>query len=119
MQGRPEVVEHDGVTAVVFGPELKNITEDRLALISEAMVVAAEADPPRVALDLKNVEFFSSSFIEVIFRLWNRLNAQEDGRLVLCGLTEYCREVLEVTNLDDLWKIFPDLDSGVAAIRPG
>ena len=118
MRGRPEVVEQDGVTVVVFGPELKSITEDRLALISESMLEAADADPPRVVLDLSGVEFFSSSFIEVIFRLWNKLNRNPEGRLALCGLTQYCREVLEVTNLDDLWKTFPDRESGVAASRP-
>jgi anti-sigma B factor antagonist len=118
VHGRPEVIKQDGVTVVVFGRELKNITEDRIPAVSEAMLEAGDADPPRVALDLTRVEFFSSSFIEVVFRLWNRLNRSPDGRLALCGLTQYCREVLEVTNLDELWTIYPDLESGVAALSP-
>lgn len=119
MHGRPEVTKQDGVTVVVFGRELKNITEDRIPMVSEALLEAGDADPPLVALDLSTVEFFSSSFIEVVFRLWNRLNRSTEGRLALCGLTQYCREVLEVTNLDELWTTYPDRESGVAALRQG
>lgn len=107
------------MTVVAFGADLANITEDRIALISEVIMEAAEADPPRVVLDLKGVEFFSSSFIEVVFRLWNRLQRRPEGRLALSGLTKYCREVLDITNLDELWEIFPDRSSAVAALAPG
>lgn len=82
------------------------------------MLTVADADPPRVVIDLSAVEFFSSSFIEVIFRLWNRVHRRPEGRMALCGLTKYCLEVLQVTNLDELWEIFPDRDSALAALRP-
>lgn len=118
MDHRPQVSQQDGVTIVVFGPDLASITEDRIPAISEAMLTVADADPPRVVIDLSAVEFFSSSFIEVIFRLWNRVHRRPEGRMALCGLTKYCLEVLQVTNLDELWEIFPDRDSALAALRP-
>lgn len=118
VHGRPELVEQDGVTVVVFGAELNSITEDRISLVSEAIMEAAEADPPYVVVDLAGVEFFSSSFIEVVFRLWNRLQRHDGGRMALCGLTQYCHEVISVTNLDDLWEIYPDRQTAIAAMRP-
>ncbi len=114
--GTPDLLRQDGVTVVAFGPEYESIGEDKLAGIAAAMLQAAEADPPRVALDLSHTQFFSSSFIEVIFRTWNRLKARPGGRLVLCGLTPYCREILEVTNLTHLWPVCPDRRAAVEAL---
>ena len=66
-------------------------------------------------VDLSSVEFFSSSFIEVLFRLWNRTKANGQ-QFALCGLHPYCREVLEVTNLTSVWKIYEDRDDALAAL---
>ncbi|MFV0442942.1 MAG: STAS domain-containing protein [Planctomycetaceae bacterium] len=94
------------MTVVVFGPEFKTINEDLVPSSGEAMMQAAEMDPPLVVVDLDGVEFFSSSFIEMLFRLWSRLNKRE-GRFALATLSPNCREILEVTNLQRLWKVCP------------
>jgi hypothetical protein len=39
------------------------------------------------------------------------------GRLSLCGLTSYCREVVEITHLDQLWSIFETRDEAVGALK--
>ncbi len=67
---------------------------------------AAEADPPLLVLDLSNLRFFGSGFIEALFRAWSVLDACPGGRMSLCGLTAYCREVVEITHLDQLWRVF-------------
>ena len=104
---RPQIVQQDGVTVVVFGPEFEKISEDRIATVSEVLLEAAEADPPRVVLDLSATKFFSSSFIEVVFRLWSRLQARQNSRFGLAGVDRYCAEILQVTNLDHLWTTYP------------
>ena len=95
------------MTVVVFGPDFERISEDRIAAVSETLLEAAEANPPRVVLDLSGTRFFSSSFIEVVFRLWNRLQTRQDSRFALAGVDRYCAEILQVTNLDHLWKMYP------------
>ena len=69
--------------------------------------------PPQIVVDLQNVDFFGSSFIETLFRMWNRVKAVEGGRFALCGLQKYCREVLGVTNLDRLWTVYDDVETAV------
>jgi anti-anti-sigma regulatory factor len=61
-------------------------------------------------------EFFGSSFIEVLFRVWKRLNTQPHPKFAISGLQEYCREVLEVTHLDSLWPLYATRDEAVAAL---
>ena len=62
------------------------------------------------------VKFFGSSFIEVLYRLWKAVQAK-NGQFVIAGLHPYCLEVLEVTNLDKLWTLVPDRESGLAALK--
>ena len=69
----------------------------------------------RWTADLSYTKFFGSSFIEVLFRVWNRVNGA-GGKFALAGLTSYCREVLEITHLDKLWPMLPNADEAVSAI---
>lgn len=110
-------VSRDGdITIVEFPARLKHLDELVIADISRGLVAAAETTTAgRLVLDLSNVEFFGSSFIEALFRAWNRLNQGQKGRLVLCCVQDYCREVLEVTHLDRLWPIVPTRDAAIAA----
>jgi anti-anti-sigma factor len=114
---RPRIVHEDGVTVVVFGPDFERISEDRIAAVSETLLQAAEANPPRVVLDLSGTKFFSSSFIEVVFRLWNRLQTRQGSRFALAGVDRYCAEILQVTNLDHLWKLYPTRVEALRAVN--
>lgn len=97
---------------IEFPGELTHLDERVIDTISRELVEAAESAPAgRMVLNLGSVEFFGSSFIEALFRAWNRLNRQEKGRLVLASVRPYCREVLEVTHLDRLWPIEETLES--------
>lgn len=101
---RPQLLQEQGVTIVAFGDGFKTINEDHVPDAGEVLVKATEQDPPLLVIDLDGVEFFSSSFIEVLFRVWNRLKKRH-GHFALCNLFPYCKEVLKITNLHTLWKI--------------
>jgi anti-anti-sigma factor len=113
---KPELSADDGVTIVTFGPDYRNITEDVIPSVLETLLAVAGGDTRRVVVDLSNTEFFGSSFIEVLFRLWRRLS-EHGGKFALCLSAPYCVEVLKVTHLDSLWPICPTLDQAVAAVR--
>ena len=83
-------------------------------------ILSADRSPkfsgwPKVVIDLSYTKFFGSSFIEVLFRVWNRVNGA-GGKFALAGLTSYCREVLEITHLDKLWPMLPNADEAVSAV---
>ena len=113
----PNISRRNGVTIVALGSEYENIDESSLDELTKAILdVASTADPPHVVLDLAHTQFFGSSFIEVLFRAWNRLNAREGGRFALSGLTKYCREVIGTTHLDRLWRVYANADEAVEAL---
>jgi anti-sigma B factor antagonist len=114
----PSVTCEEGVTVVTLGPEYENLEETELDTLKGALLeVAEKADPPLVVLDLSQLRFFGSALIEALFRAWNHLKARPGGRMSLCGLTSYCREVVEITHLDQLWSVFETRAEAVHALK--
>lgn len=115
-QAGAEISKPRGVTVVRLGDGYDAIDETNVEEVNGFLLdLAQTADPPSLVIDLSRITFFASSFIEALFRVWNRLN-RRGGRFALCGLTEYCAEVLRVARLDTLWDIFPDVESAVEVL---
>ncbi|MBX3441272.1 MAG: STAS domain-containing protein [Planctomyces sp.] len=113
---KPETIVLDGVTQVVFGPDYRMITEELIPAATEALLQAASPPTMRLVIDLRQTEFFGSSFIEILFRVWKRLK-ERNGRFALLNSNPYCLEVLKVTHLDSLWPICDALEEAVAATK--
>jgi anti-sigma B factor antagonist len=117
ISGPLTVMKEGDVTVVVFGPGQRRLDELGLEAISNQLIeIAQQANPPRLLLDMATTEFFGSSFIEVLFRVWKRLNSQPNARFAISGLHEYCREVLEITHLDKLWPLYNSRGEALAAL---
>ena len=113
----PVVEKRGDVTCILLGPEFENLDETSLDMIRQKLLDASvAADPPLVVLDMQYTKFFGSSFIEVLFRIWNRQNGLPNGEFAISGLTDYCLEVLQVTHLDKLWKLCDNVDDAVKQI---
>lgn len=112
-----KVVKHNEASVIVLNGLCKHVDETNVDQVGrELMDAVTAAVPPKVAVDLSATDFFGSSFIEVLFRLWNRLQHKPGGKLVLVGLRPYCREVLEITHLDKLWAICETQADAVTAL---
>ena len=108
------------VTIVVFGDELKHLDEVNVVEIGKKLLQIAETLPhPLLVLDLQATEYFGSSFIESLFRVWKKLNVNPAAKFGLAGLQPDCREVLEVTHLDRLWPLFDTREAAIEALNNG
>ncbi len=112
-----QVSRQRDVTIVELGPSYESLDdrvleEIRGALLSEA----SRADPPLMVLDLSGTDYIGSAFMELLVRVWKRLT-ERGGAMVLCGLRPFCAEVLRVTGLDRLWRVFPTQDQAVTTIK--
>lgn len=103
------------VTVAQIGPEFEALDEEILAQVRDFLLdLADRADPPHLVIDLSHTDFFGSGFIEVLFRVWNRMQ-RRGGRFVLSNLKPYCAEVLKIARLDTVWSIYPTRAEAVAA----
>ncbi len=108
--------EINGVQVLTIGTEALSIDELNLEEISQKLFDLAASIPPQIVINMQYVEFYGSSFIETLFRIWNRIKSSENGAFGITGLQTYCREILQMTNLDSIWAIYDDVDAAVAAI---
>ena len=116
MATTPRIEVRDGVTIVTFGPEYKSIDEMLVGTVTEAMSAVGQSDPPLFCVDLSHTTFFGSSFIEQLNRAWTQLKTRS-GHMAISGLQEYCREVLEITNLDSVWILVATQDDAVRELK--
>lgn len=115
---QPTVSTEEGVTIISLGSAYENLDESLLDGLKGFILEQAEGcECPKIVLDLSHTKFFGSAFIELLFRIWNRVKARDGGEFCLCGLTPYCQEVIDVTHLDRLWAIYGSRDDAVAALK--
>ena len=105
-------IENDGGWTIIrFHAPLSRIVESNVSEARDCLaraVAVAQANPPvRLLLDLTGVDFFGSSFIEGLFRSWKSID-QAGGEFAISNCSDHCREVLTVTHLGDLWKIYDE-----------
>ncbi len=114
----PEVAVDGNVTVITLGPAFKVIDEHLLDTgLGDSLIEMADgAKQPLIVLDLSNTQFFGSSFIEVLFRLWTKLQSRGGGKFAICGLTPHCLDVLKITHLDTLWRLTPTREEAVRAL---
>lgn len=116
-QNQIETTVVDGVTVLSFPAQKTSLSEDVLEQVSPKVVDAAERGTPKFLIDFENVAFFSSSFIEVMFRVWRRNKVREGSGFALCCLAPYCKEILEITNLDKIWPMYETREAAIAALN--
>ena len=116
---RPQIIDVDGVTVVAFGPEFERIDESMIATIGEVFGQVTSQKRRPLVVDLSNTKFFGSSFIEMLFRLWNSAKDEKGHGFALAGVSDYCQEIMSVTNLQQLWPMYKARHQAVEAACRG
>ncbi|QDU81293.1 Putative anti-sigma factor antagonist BtrV [Polystyrenella longa] len=111
------VSHQDDITILSVKERFRSLDELHIYEMSTQLIdLARNMEPPLLVIDLSGVTYFGSSFLEILFRVWHQLRKRE-GELVLCSLQEHCEEVIRISNLDQLWKQFPDLLDAVEYLQ--
>jgi anti-sigma B factor antagonist len=69
----------------------------------------------RIALDISEVEFIDSSGLSAA--VWALQRLGDDGELVIGGARGTVMSIFRLTRLDKVFRIFPDKEMAVAALR--
>ena len=70
--------------------------------------------PKKVIVDFGGVRFFSSQMLGLLVDIWRRGN-EYDGQVFISGINSQLSRVFKITNLDRIFKFYPDTESAVAA----
>ena len=109
------IVNEGGVAVVEF---TESIVSDLDGIAQSARLLNTffdENQPGRVIFDFDQVSFFSSQVLGLILETRARLLDWE-GLVAICNTNSQLQRVFKITNLDKIFKFFPDRRSAVQSM---
>ena len=100
---RPNVLPLEGEIDLHVAP--------RIATSLSAMI---EEKPPQLVVDLSRVTYIDSSGLAVLIEGMQNVEGY-GGKFSLAGLQENVRPIFEIARLDQVFRIYPDVDAALAA----
>lgn len=87
-------------------PNIEDMVESLIDPSAKLVLQPLLTNPPSgLVVDLSQVDYFGSLFVRFLLRCHEFLQGQ-GIEMVLAGVSEKCRELLHVMNLDTLWAIY-------------
>lgn len=67
-----------------------------------------------IIIDFKDLDYISSAGLRVILKATKAIN-REDGKIMLCSMQDYVKEVFEIAGFDSFLPIVPTIDDAFKA----
>jgi anti-sigma B factor antagonist len=107
----------EGETAVVtFKKSSISNVQDISSAASNIARFVEDNRPKNVIFDFKNVKFFSSQVLGLLLETRAAV-APYEGRVFISSINPQLHRVFKITNLDQVFKFFPDVDNALNASR--
>jgi anti-anti-sigma factor len=113
-------IEHEG-DALVITPlaDLREVDSERVAGAMRGLLeLVSSGAAKNVVFDFRRTDYYGSSALSFFVKLWKRVRRQ-GGELAFCGLSDHEREILAVTNLDQIWPVCRTREEALAAAGAG
>ncbi len=75
---------------------------------------AIDGGSKSMIIDFKNIDYISSAGLRVILKATKALK-REDGKIVLCDMQDYVKEVFEIVGIDSFLPIVGSMDDALNA----
>lgn len=102
----------DGITTIELSGDL-DTTTSREALAEILPLVEPHG---KMILDLTRVPYMSSAGLRVLLSLY-RHTSNQDGKLLLVGVSEEIRDTMEITGFWDFFTACATMDEAIALLR--
>jgi len=68
----------------------------------------------KIIVDFENLDYISSAGLRIIFKVKKAI-LREDGRIILCSMQKYVKNVFQVTGVDPFVQILDTMDEALKA----
>lgn len=82
--------------------------------IAASLSTMVKSKPPELVVDMSHVTYIDSSGLAVLIEAMQNVAAY-GGKFALAGLQDAVRPIFEIARLDQVFRIFPDVDAAFAA----
>ena len=83
-------------------------------VVTASLTAMIEKKPEHMVIDLSDVTYIDSAGLAALIQAMQKVEAY-GGKFSLAGLQETVRSIFEISRLDQVFQIFPDTDSALAA----
>ena len=102
MTGRPTVISLEGEIDLHVSPRM-----------AATLIAAVKEKPPNLIVDLAKVSYIDSSGLAVLIEAMQSVE-KYGGKFGLAALQENVKPIFEIARLDQVFRIFPDVDSAAS-----
>jgi anti-sigma B factor antagonist len=102
MAAQPKIVPLEGEIDLHVSPR-----------ITSTLNAAVKAKPRNLVIDMENVSYIDSSGLAVLIEAMQKVE-KYGGKFALAGLQENVKPIFEIARLDQVFQIYPDVDSALA-----
>jgi len=103
------ILELDKGASQFADAELLNELRDIIKQIDKATINA-------IVVDIGQLSYFGSIILESLRKLWQQVRTN-DGKMVLCNVSEVSREILHISKFDTLWPICESVEEALAQVK--
>ncbi len=108
------VVKTDLAPGVVVVHPSGDIDMSRSPELRAAIRSVQERKPPKLVVDLSDVEYMDSSGLATLVEAMRTSKANKTA-MVICGMHDKVRSIFEIARLNQFFTIVDDLDAAVSA----
>ena len=113
-----EITSENSVAVVAFKTASISNTEGIAAASKQIKEFIDENHPDRLIFDFGSVKFFSSQVLGLLLEIRAKLQPY-NGEVVISEINPQLHRVFKITNLDKVFRFFPDKESAVKAANAG
>ena len=112
-----EITSEGPVAVVAFKATSISDVEGIAAAAKQITEFIDENHPNGIVFDFEQVKFFSSRVLGVLLNIRAKLETY-NGEVVISAINPQLHRVFRITNLDNVFRFFPDKESAVRAVAP-
>jgi len=109
------ITSEDSIVVVAFKAASVSDVEGIATASKRIKDFVDEKHPDKLIFDFRGVKFFSSLVLGVLLEVRSKLAAY-NGEVAISAINPQLHKVFRITNLDKIFKFFPDRESAVRAV---
>ena len=102
MAAQPKILPLEGESDLHVSPRITN-----------TLNAAVKGKPHNLVIDMENVSYIDSSGLAVLIEAMQKVE-KYGGKFALAALQESVKPIFEIARLDQVFQIYPDVDSALA-----
>jgi anti-sigma B factor antagonist len=111
-----KITTETAATTISFN--VANLTSEQgLDIVSQQITELIKNQKPKnLVIDFSGVKFFSSQALGMLIDVKKKISAQK-GNVVISGINPQLYRVFKITNLDKIFKFYPDAKAAISDLK--